>query len=368
MNNYFRALLYFVIPLIIGCATVPSDRVSHPWVRSLKSGQNIIPTKSIKIEVNGTTSPLLGNEQLTSEGLSSVLSYLIQRRGFIINDKKYDYLVKLTYNTSRNDKVQHYSSVSSNNAQITEFSTGSGAGSTSGLGVSIARAIGLLASSSSTVATESSDQIISFTHTISIEFINKEGNILWKGESTWDSEELNLINRITPALQLILSDLPSDKTIRPSISEIKETHVVNYYRLECRDVWFTCPALPYRILFDSPVDGTKKSIPGDIQNRNALAAYVDLIQTAEYALPNGEEQDWVDPLDITLWEKVTLGAQYYLGPQKTPVNILIKLTGKSDGYYIDECKIASDEEYSNFNMKLNSWREALSNYYDVYKR
>jgi hypothetical protein len=367
MKNYFRALLYFVIPLIIGCATVPSDRVLHPWVRSLQSSQNIIPTKNIKIEVNGTTSPLLGNEQLTSDGLRSVLSTLIQRRGFIINDGKYDYLVKLIYKTDRNDKMQYHSSVSSNTAQITKISTGSGAGSTSGLGVSIARAIGLLASSSSSYANQSSEQIVSYTHTISIEFINKEGNILWKGESTWDSEELNLINRITPALQLILSDLPSDKTLRPEISEVKDTHVKNYFKLECQDIWFTCPALPYRILFNNPYT-YGQSIPSGILNRNAFAAYVDLIQTAEYALPKGDELDWVNPLEISLWETVTLGGQYYLGPQKTPINILIKLTGKTDGYYIDECKIASDEEYSNFNMKLNNWREALSNYYDVYKR
>jgi hypothetical protein len=367
MINYFRVLSYLVIPLMIGCATVPSDRVSHPWVRSLKSDQSIIPTKSVKIEVNGITNPLLGDEQLTSDKLRYTLGALIQRRGFIINNEKYDYLVKLTYKTDRNDKMQFYSAVSSNYSQAFELKTGSGAGSTSGLGVSIARAIGSLSSNSSTVATQSTNQALSYIHTISIEFISKQGNVLWKGESTWDSGELNLINRIIPALQLILSNLPSDNSVRPEISEVKETHVKNYYRLVCQDLWFSCPALPYRIIF-ADTYSYGKSIPDGILNRNALAAYVDLIQTAEYALPKGDEQDWSDPLEISLWEGVTLGGQYYLGSQKTPVNILINLTGKEDGYYIKECKIVTDEEYSSFNMKLNSWRNVLSNYYDVYKR
>lgn len=370
MKKYYNPILFFLLLLIVGCATVPSFRVSQPWIRSLKSIQTIDPTKSIKIEVSGNTSPLLGNEQLTSERLRSSLTHLIKRRGFIVESGGYDYLVKLSYKTDRNDKMKFSSTVSSTNTQAYAISIGTGAGATSGLGVSIARAIGVLASRSSTVGTQSADQLVSYTHTISIELSNREGTLLWKGESTWDSEELNLINRIIPALQLILRDLPSDKTVRPEIPEVKETHVKNYYRLECKDVWFTCPALPYRILFeDNSLKSSKEiSIPKGILNQNAFATYGDLIQTAEYALPDGDEKDWRDPLDISLWKNVTLGGQYFLGPQKTPVNILIELSGKTDGYYIRECKIATEKEFADFNKKLISWREVLSNYYDVYKR
>jgi hypothetical protein len=370
MKRSYVSNLLVVLLLIGGCETVPSLRVSQPWVRSLTSNQTIDPTKTIKIEVSGSTSPLLGNEQLTSEKLNASLSHLIKRRGFSIDNRSYDYLVKLSYKTDRNDKMRLSSTVSSANSQAYAISTGAGVGTTSGLGVSIARAIGVLTSRSSAVANQTADQIVSYTHTISIELSNKDGTILWKGESTWDSEELNLISGIIPALQLLLSDLPSDKAVRPEIPEVKDTHVINYYRLECKGVWFTCPALPYRILFANNdfASANEVLLPHSVSNPNAFATYVDLIQTAEYALPDGDENDWKDPLDISLWKKVTLGGQYFLGSQKTPVNILIELSGKSEGYYIDECKIASDKEFAVFNAKLTRWREILSDYYDFYQK
>jgi len=369
MAKYSIQISTFVFLLMIGCTTVPSVRVSQPWIRTLKADQTIDPTKTIKIEVSGSTSPLLGSEQLTCERVQATLTQLIRRRGFTIANGSYDYLAKLYYKTDRSDRMRLSSSVSSTNSQTFAISTSSGADATSGLGVSIARAIGILTSRSSAVANQAVDQILSYTHTISVEISNRQGAILWKGESTWDSEELNLVSRITPALQLILSDLPSDKTIRPEIPEVKDTHVKNYYRLECKDVRFTCPALPYRIMFEE--NGSDPSyvisIPSGIMDQNAFAAYVDLIQTAEYALPNGDENDWKDPLDVTLWKKVTLGGQYFLGPKKTPVNILIELTGKSDGYYISLCKIATEKEFSDFNGKILRWRDILSDYYDYYQ-
>ena len=366
MKRYITLISFLTYLLIAGCATVPTLRVSKPWIRSLKSAEVIDPTKAIKIEASGSTSPLVGSEQLTSDILRSHLIRLITRRGFNIDDQSYFYLVKLTYRTERNDKMMISSSVSSTNSQAYALSTSTGA--TSGLGVSIARAIGLLASHSITVTSQTVDNTLSYTHTISIELLNRQGSMLWKGESTWDSQELNLINGIVPALQLILSDLPSDKTVQPEIPEVKNTHVNNYFRLECKDVWFTCPALPYRILFANKSPFEEFVLPSEIVNQNALAAYVDLIQTAEFALPHGDESDWKDPLDISIWKKVTLGGQYLLGPYKTPVNILIQLSGKEDGYYIDECKIANDKEYSEFSGRLIKWREILSDYYDVYKK
>jgi len=373
MRKYLLTFLFFCLLFIVGCATVPSYRVPQPWIRSLKSNQQIDPTKSIKIEVAGVTSPLLGNEQLTSEKLRSTLTQLIKRRGFTLATGDYDYLVKLSYKTDRADKMKLSSSISTANTHSSMVSLKTGAGATSGLGVSVARAIGLLSSSSSTVAAQSIEQVLSYTHTISIEICGRDGGLLWKGESTWDSEELNLINRIVPALQLILSDLPSDKSVRPEIPEVKGTHVKNYYRLECYDFWFTCPALPYKIIFsDNNSRGSIDklipiSIPSGVSDLKAFAGYVDLIQTAEYALPNEDEKNWEDPLKVSLWEEVTLGGQYLLGPQKTPVNILVKLSGKSEGYYIQECKIATDDEYAEYSKKLDSWRKVLSNYYDVYK-
>jgi hypothetical protein len=258
--------------------------------------------------------------------------------------------------------------VSSSNLNAYAIATGSGAGATSGLGVSIARAVSAVVSRSATVSTQTADETISYTHTISMEISDRDGSILWKGESTWDSPELNLINRIIPALQLLLSDLPADRTTRPEVPEIKESHVLNYYRLECEEVWFTCPALPYRIMFSERTPDKKKSLPSSVNNPSALAAYVDLIQTAEFALPDGNERDWKDPLDVSLWKETTLGGQYSLGPSKKQANILIRLLGKSDGYYVDDCRVVTDQEFSNFNARLAQWRKSLQDYYDVYVR
>lgn len=246
--------------------------------------------------------------------------------------------------------------------------TNAGVGATSGLGVSIARTISALSSRSTTVGTQSAEQILSYTHTIAIEISSKDGLALWKGESTWDTGDLNILIGIIPALQLILSDLPSDRSVRPEVPEVKDTHINNYFRLMCKDAWFTCPALPYRIYFaehSQSIAGPKA--PVGINNPNALAAYVDLVQTAEYALPGGDEKAWKNPLELSLWKNVTLGGQYFLGPDKKAVNIIIELTGKSDGYYIEKCKIADDKEYSDFNLRLRMWREALYYYYDVYE-
>jgi len=322
----------------------------------------------VKIEVSGATTPLLGNEQLTADKIRESLSYLLKRRGFSIENGATDYVAQLSYKTERSDKFRFSSSVASTNMQAYAIATGSGAGATSGLGVSVARAVSSVASRSSTVSEQTAEQMLSYTHTIAIELRNREGTILWKGESTWDSNQLDLIGGIIPAIQLILSDLPTDKLTRPEIREVKRSHVVNFYKLECEDRWFTCPALPYRILFEErKIDpGSKTSIPSSVKDPFALAAYVDLIQTAEFALPSGDEDDWKDPIQVSLWERVTLGGQYLLGRDRKPVSILIKLVGKSDGYYIDECKVASDEEFSKFSGQFSKWRQALRDYYDVY--
>lgn len=369
MEKIYKPILLFMLLIIIGCSTVPSDQVSRPWIRSLKSNQIIDPTKTIKIEVSGTTSPLLGSEKLTSDKLRFYLTYLLKRRGFTIDNNKYDYLVKLSYRTERSDKTRLSSTVSSTNSQAYGISTETGAGATSGLGVSLARAIAISASNSSTHFTQRVDQLLSYTHTISIELSNQEGSILWKGESTWDSKQLNLINEIIQPLQLILSYLPSDNAVLPEIPEVKDTHVKNYYILECKDYWFTCPALPYRILFHNSSSSPKYiQIPEEVSNQNAFVAYVYLIQTAEYAVPDGDENDWKEPMESSLWKRVTLGGQYLLGTQKTPINVLVKLRGNSDGYYINECKIATEKEFSEFNKKLIKWRDILSDYYDFYQK
>jgi len=350
-------LLFLGISLIlIGCATVPKFYVPRPWTRTLASPEKPQIGAKLKVEVTGTTLPLLGNEQLTAENIREKLSYLLRRRGFTVQDDSPDYIVQLYYKTDRNDKLQFSSTIASYNMAAFAIATGSGAGATSGLGVSIARAVGALATRSSTIGQQSVEQLLSYTHTIAVEIHNQNDNIFWKGEAAWDSYELNIINRILTAIQLILSDLPSDPTYRPEIAEVKRSHAENYFDLYCRGKWFTCPALPYRIAFAQSA----------IRNTTAFAAYIDLIQTAEFALPSGDNNDWKNPIQTSLWEKVTLGGQYLIGADQKPTNVLIKLTGQEEGYDIEKCWVANDEEYAKFEQRMQEWRQALADYYDVF--
>lgn len=370
MNN--RLVNWFIIiltcVLAVGCTSVPTVRVARPWIRALKSTDTIAVGSKLKIEVSGNTLPLLGGEDLTIQGIRDKITFLLRRRGYVIENSSYDYAVQLSYKTERADKLQLSSTVSSASRVNMAFATNSVAGATSGLGVSIARAVGAITNQSSIVSEQSAEQMLSYSHTISIEIRNRTGKLVWKGESTWDSENLDLLSRLLPALQLILSDLPSDKKFRPDVPEVKGSHTENYYRLEVLDTWFTCPALPFRIWFKEPEPGTnsKPYIPSSVHTANALGAYLDLLQTAEYALPSGDDDDWKNPIRISLWEKVMIGGQYLLGPHRQPINVLIKLSSRSAGYIVDGCWVATDEQYAQFQEKLSRWQNALTDYFDVF--
>jgi hypothetical protein len=286
MKTFYHLFRIVIFLSIIGCATVPEVRVVQPWTRSQTSTETIPIGAKMKIDITGNTLPLLGNENITSEKIQDKVTYLMERRGFKI-DSSNDYVVRCYYKTERVEKFRLSSYLSTSSGSIAALATKSISGASYGLGVSAARTVGAFLSKSSTVANQTAEKTVAFTHTISIDILNNTGKLVWKGESTWDSEELNILRGILPILQLIMSDLPSDQSFKPEIPEVGKFHTNNYYRLECSNIWFACPALPYRIRF--------LASETTINDRKALAAYVDLIQTAEYALPQGDESDWSDP-------------------------------------------------------------------------
>jgi hypothetical protein len=370
MRVSVRMLLAILLGAIVaGCApeTVPTLRVWQPWTRVLSSDGPLRVGAKIKLEVSGTTAPLLGNETLEEDSLRNQLSQLLLRRGFIIDTSSFDYVIRLLYRTERRDMLAMSSTLTSTNTQAYAIMTGSGTGATSGLGVSIARAVGALSSTSGTVSEQAAEQVPSYTQTISVEFLTHRGVILWKGESTWDSQQLDLLSGVDPAFQLLLSYLPS-REAPPWVPEVKMDHVDNYYRLVCSDKWFSCPALPRPIRFGARGE-ENTSIPVTVVGEPyAFVAYVDLIQTAENALPDGNEAAWKNPLNVSLWKHVTLGARYTLGPDKRPINVLVTLTGRSSSYFIAKCQVVSDAEFSKFSEQLSKWQEALRDYRDVYVR
>jgi hypothetical protein len=270
--------------------------------------------------------------------------------------------VRLTYAVNREDR--------------TEFATSSYA--SSALGISVARKVGVLADKSAASTVVSARKETAYVHTFSVEFFSSGGKPVWKGEATWDSRELDVLSSISSPLQLALSGLPSDQSYIPLVAAVKVSHGVNYYNENCLDKRLTCPALPYLIAFPSAASeystnwtptGIKKEpvIPKDVQNSEALEAYVDLISTAEYALPTGIK-GWKDPTDANLWKKARLGGRYRLGQDGQIVSILIELSGTEAGYTVKKAFVASDEQFASFEADLSRWKLALKDYYDFYEK
>jgi len=363
----------FAVAILAGCgATVPRHHVWRPWTRTLTDQHQIKLGTTIKTTVSGQTEPLLGNEELLAGKLKDRIDSLLTRRGFVIGDENSELRLFLTYNTERRDRLTSSSFQYSTSYSQAALTTGTGAGATSGLGVSVATAVAAIFQASQSVAGQVTEEITNYTHTLSMEILTKSGDVIWKGESTWDSYSISILHGITPALQLILSNLPSDPNVTPWVPEVKATHVINYYELECLDVWYNCPALPFRIFFEQ-VPYTYDRQVGDrifklesVDQAYALPAFVDLVQTSEYALPLGDD-DWSDPLNVLLWKKTQLGGRYLLGPDRKSVNVLIKLVGKPEGYKVERCWLATDEEYRAYDSHLSEWKKTLEEFYDVFK-
>ncbi|MHA2366638.1 MAG: hypothetical protein ACXAC7_21980 [Candidatus Hodarchaeales archaeon] len=364
-------LLLSTILILINCApTVPTDRVWQPWIRTLNSDIQISTDSKLHIQITGKTNPLLGNEELLQTELEKNLQYLLERRGFKIDMENPDLFVILQYKTGSAERLKTSSALQSKYGSINYSYSETGVGASTGLGVSIARFISSLSSQSQTLAITSTETVTSYNHVLSLEILNKDKAIIWKGESAWDSNFLNIEMDIKPAIQLIVSALPSNPESFPEVPEIKSGYEKNYYAIVCKGNWFSCPALPYRIFFSEPLIGSTYqsnllTFPYAVSNPHAMAAYIDLIQTAEYALPLGS-RNYSNPLLTLLWNNVQLGGQYYLGSDNNPIKVLINLRGSKSGYIVDKCWIANDEEYENFENMLAEWRYALIDFYDVY--
>ncbi|MBN2407288.1 MAG: hypothetical protein JXJ19_06300 [Elusimicrobia bacterium] len=358
-----RLPLLMLLLLITGCATTPTTKVWHPWLRTLKNEKEINIGSKLTVDVKGKTDPLLGSEVLLQNKIRYYFKQLLLRRGYEIVNSNADYNVILEYSTSRNDKQYSYSQVYSMNKN--EYTYDTLYGINHGLGVSIAMAVNSLTNKSATVATNETINIETYIHSISILFNEvKTNNAIWKGEATWDSNRLDLGKDIEPAIRLLVSGLPLNDKIYPRVKKIKQGKETNYYELECKNKWFFCPALPYNIFFTLPSESN--AIPDGVKNPEALVAYIDLIQSAEYALPTGS-RNYKNPLLKSLWSKVVLGGKYYMGTDENQIKVLIKLKGTNEGYIVNKCIITTDEEYSKYENQFGKWKNALEDYYNIYE-
>lgn len=361
--------------IISGCASVPAHMGWRPWTRYFETSDVPKTGMVIKTEIAGQVDPLLGTQNLREAKIKEEMDHLLERRGYIIGNDSFEYRMVLTYRTEK--EADFAFSSESRTFGLTDVSSrlGSVAGAIYGLGVSAANAVSKVSVSSITVSKSTVEKATSYTHSAALEIFARDGRAVWKGEALWNSAGVDIDSDIFWALQLMLSNLPYNPLIKPEVPEVNEIKACNYYQLYCSGKVFKCPALPYGISFESQSLNSDKNYTGasfqyvqvEVYSPNALAAYIDLLQTAEYALPTGDN-DWKDPMRGSLWRKVELGGQYLLGNEKRPVNILIKLRGEKEGYYIEKCWIATDKEFAAFETRMTEWRSALMDFFNIYSK
>jgi hypothetical protein len=285
--------------------------------------------------------------------LKSRVVDLLTRRGYTISEDA-DWKISLKYKTTAQEVLNLESSYYQSYG-----STLAGSGSSGfGLGVLWASLRSYARTTTRTSSRLDVSQGTGYDHVIGLELHGPRGDLAWKGDATWRMANMELRNALTTALQMVVSQLPSKKEQAVAVDEVKKTHAAIYYRLRCEGWRFSCPALPSDILFPAMLGD---DLPRGVLNPEALDAYVDLIDTAEYALPLGRKGP-------KRWSSVMLGGRYLVGPGKEPVPVLLQLDGMITNYVVKRAYVATPEQFKQYEASLAVWRSELSQYYDVYVR
>lgn len=370
-KKIFAGTILILMVGLTGCAVAPRMIVPRPWYRILDSEEKVLINSKFRVDLKGETEFLLGSEELLLKDLTSMIENLLIRRGYKKDDNDFDYRISFEYKTSTMSKLitsslsfdeYYFPTISALGMRITNNYAQN---------VYIASAINYSAFYSQKIQSYRTSEEIYHIHVISVEIFNNNEELIWKGESFWESKKVDIRNGIHMATQLILSNLPRDNEHKMRAPAVKSSHLENYYKIYCYNDWFSCPALPFRILFmDFSSSITTNTIKynvlnpiDNVLNPTAMAAYIDLIQNAEFALPVGS---YKDPFDSNLWSKALIGDKYYIGDDNELKNILIELRGAPSGYRIHKCWIASEKEYSEFMNKFEKWQDFLKEYFNVF--
>jgi len=308
----------------------------------------------------------MGDESSQNKKIELKLRELLERRGFIVSNNP-QYEINLKYRTDQEGKKISLSLNHSEYFETTAIAFNHRYSSL-GLGVSIAQAIGMLNQVSVTNTQATTEVNTFFRHSILIEIKSLKGEIIWQGESLWDSPNIDLITDITASIQILISKLPKNENSIPYVRTLLENKDEIFYKLYCAERWFSCPALPYRMRFASLIKNnvdSPKEMPEAIHNSELLPLYLDLVQTAEYVLPFGKK-NYTNPMNTILWGKVLLGGVYKTSTGEE-IKVLISMTGESDGYVVDKCWKATFEEYMKYESDLKIWQENLIDYYNLYE-
>jgi hypothetical protein len=368
MKTKLTAVIITIFTMIfIGCATAPQNKVWRPWTRVIET-QTLIPVGSkIAVTAEGITEPMFGENKLQDKELSSKVENFLVRRGFEIDRSNYSYLIKFRFRTERRDKTlsANYTSAYNSNFYLNNYSGSNAVVSPYGLSAAIAQSVNALASETRSTTLNTTETVRYYTHSVIMEIFERNGNLNWTGESTWDSPNINFVADSDLALQLLIVNLPKDEKKIPSINKLQNGKVENYYSLNCRNYWYSSPALPYKIAFNNVYSPNMPTLK--IKYPIYLPAYVDLLNTAEEAVPTGSS-DYKRPLERGLWSNVILGGIYKDKKLGSEFKILITLIGNTNGYIVEKCWVASDSEYADYQNKLKIWKQALYDYYDVLEK
>jgi len=348
--------------LLSSCATTPIVQVPQPWTRSMGDPQLIESNTNIYLNVIGEEKHLLLDNSLIDRNIHSIIENQLIRRNFSIteNAQNADYTLAVNY-SSKDVQVMRTAIATYQSASQQNYSR-------TGTGILAALAVGAQASQSETASKAETTSYTAYRHTLGLSISNMKDEVIWTGESTWESGNVDILGRIQTVSQILLSNLPGYGEVIPRVPAVNSSKEQNYYRLYISGNRFAGPALPYSINFDGSVSSRSVSQNVRIQgvsDPRILDAVIDLIQTAEYAVPRNPDYD--DPISAQQWNRVKLGGKYYLGNDNQTSNILVELRGSRDGYTIRDASVVNQTAYNEFLDELSEWQNALWEYYDVFE-
>jgi len=359
-----KNIIYLVAVAILlnACAQVPLS-VPRPWNRTL-SERPVEPGSKVSIVVKTMETPLVGSDEMVNNEVLIRAKDLLERRGFIVTDLGPDYTMSIVYRTDSKLKTTTYTS---NDSRAFSFMSSY----SPGLGVILAGSLStLLASAAATSQQTVKIEHTLYLHTMACELKTDDGNEVWKYDTLIENHNIDFLPVCSSLLQLAFSGLPSTHEVIPRVKKLRPGRFEDFAKLYLTKNYFMCPALPYLIKFNSVSTNTQDGLTGsvkDVENTEATLAYLDLMETAEYAVPAGSKKDWKDPTDLKIWAKASLMGKYYLGNDAKPVNVLIELKGAEDSYKVIKAKLLSDDQYLSYQAKYADWVDALKIYYNFYE-
>jgi hypothetical protein len=289
--------------------------------------------------------------------------HLLSRRGFVISEQSPDYVLKILYKTSYVDKE---TSIQSNQygtwLNSMDMTTGY-----SGYGVMFASSLVALTAGSSSMSSMITHKYEMFNHHFSCEIYMNQKDPVWKFDTNVESTEIDILNHTRSFLQIAFAGLPSSEEVIPFVPKVRANKISDFINQFLSNRSFICPALPSYITFrQSQTNRHDMDIIG-VMNPEAMMAFMDLLQTAEYAIPDGSVKDWNDPTQKDLWKRATLIGKYRIGRNMESVNVVVHLSGTPAGYQVMECKLVNDEAFKAYQSSYDAWKKALYRYYQFFE-